>query len=108
MLVLDSKGEERMRLEGYLPKSDFTAALESSLGRLAFVQKKYDDADRWYGDVVSNLGNSHFAPEAMYWRAVAHYSATHDPATLGKVAAELRQRYPDSVWATKATPWLKE
>lgn len=99
-------GKERVRLEGYLPNNDFVAALKNGLGRIAFVQKKYSDAERWYGDVVAHCADSHFAPEAMYWRAVAHYKATNDHTVLGKVAEELRSKYPSSIWASKAIPWL--
>lgn len=106
MLLLDSDGKERMRLEGYLNNKDFVAALTSGLGRIAFVQKKYADAERWYGHVVARFGDSHSAPEAMYWRAVSQYSASHDHSVLGKVAEELRSKYPSSVWASKAIPWL--
>jgi len=53
VLLLDSEGKERVRLEGYLPNNDFVAALMSGLGRIAFVHKKYADAERWYGDVVA-------------------------------------------------------
>lgn len=108
MLLLDSEGKERARLEGYLPNDDFRAALESGLGRIAFVHKKYADAERWYGDVVALLGHSHSAPGAMYWRAVAHYKATNDHTVLGKVAEELQRTYPSSVWASKAIPWLPQ
>jgi len=86
-----------VRLVGYLPNNDFIAALKNGLGRIAFVQKKYADAERWYGDVVAQFGDSHFALEAMYWRAVAQYSTTHDHMVLGKVAEELRGKYPSSV-----------
>ena len=106
MLLLDSDGKERVRLEGYLPNSDFLAALMNGLGRLAFVRKKYADAERWYGDVVTRFGNTHFAPEAMYWRAVSQYSETHDHTVLAEFAEELRSSYPSSVWASKAIPWL--
>ena len=106
VLLLDSDDKERMRLEGYLPNNDFNAALRNGLGRIAFVHKKYNDAERWYGDVVARLGDSHFAPEAMYWRGVAHYKASNDHTVLGKVAEELRSIYPSSVWASKAIPWL--
>jgi TolA-binding protein len=106
VLLLDSEGKERVRLEGYLPNNDFVAALMSGLGRIAFVHKKYADADRWYGDVVARFGGSHPAPGAMYWRAVSHYKATNDHTVLGKVAEELRSAYPSSVWASKAIPWL--
>ena len=95
-----------MRIEGYLPNNDFNAALRNGLGRIAFVQKKYSDAERWYGEVVARLGKTHFAAEAMYWRAVALYKATNDHTMLSKVAEELRSAYPSSVWAGKAIPWL--
>ena len=104
--LLDAAGKARVRLEGFLPNNDFMAALKNGLGRIAFVQKKYADAERWYGEVVAQHGDSHFAPEAMYWRAVAQYSASHDHTVLGKVAEELRSKYPSSVWASKAVPWL--
>ena len=106
MLLLDSEGKERVRLEGYLPNNDFNAALRNGLGRIAFVQKKYSDAERWYGDVLARFADSHFAPEAMYWRAVARYKATNDHTVLGKVAEELRSAYSSSVMASKAIPWL--
>ena len=78
-----------MRLENNLPNNDFMTAPKNDLGRLPCVQKKYADAERWYGDVVAKYGDSHFAPEAMYWRAVAQYSASHDHTVLGKIAEEL-------------------
>ena len=106
VLLLDSDGRERVRLEGYLPNGDFVAALESGLGRIAFVHKKYADAERRYNDVITRFGTSHSAPGAMYWRAVAHYKATNDHTVLSKVAEELRTTYSSSVWASKAIPWL--
>jgi TolA-binding protein len=105
VLLLDSEGKGRFRVEGYLPNSDFLSALETGLGRIAFVHKNYADAERWYSDVVTRLSQSHFAPEAMYWRAVTHYKSTHDHTALPKVAEELRSKYPSSIWA-KAIPWL--
>jgi TolA-binding protein len=93
-------------MEGYLPNSDFVAALEAGLGRIAFVRKKYADAERCFGDVTTRFAQSHKAPEAMYWRAVAHYKATNDHTALSKVAEELQSRYPSSVWAAKSIPWL--
>jgi hypothetical protein len=71
VLLLDADGKERVRFEGYLSNQDFTAALMNGLGRMAFVQKRYADAERWYGNVMTRYGDSHFAAEAMYWRAVS-------------------------------------
>jgi len=41
VLLLDSEGKERVRMEGYLPKDDFMAGMESGLGLIAFVHKKH-------------------------------------------------------------------
>ena len=106
ILLLDTKGRERVRLEGYLPNADFNAALRNGLGRMAFLQKKYADAERWYADVITRFKGTHFAPEAMYWQAVTLYQATHNHTALSEGAEALRNTYPSSVWASKAIPWL--
>lgn len=106
VVLLDSESREQSRIEGYLPNEDFVAALKNGLGRIAFVRKKYADAERWYNDVATRFSSSHAAPEAMYWQAVAHYKATSDHTALGKVAEELRRAYSNSIWSSKAIPWL--
>jgi hypothetical protein len=104
VVLLDRDGKERVRLEGYLPNSDFLAVLENGLGRIALVRKQYADAGRWY--VVARFAQSSLAPEAMYWRAVARYKASNDHTVLEKGADELTGTYASSVWAKKALPWL--
>ena len=48
VLVLDSDGEERLRVEGYLPKEEFRAQLEMGLARVAFMNKQWAEAERRY------------------------------------------------------------
>ncbi len=102
---MDSDGEERWRIEGYLPKNDFRAQLEMGLARLDVVHKHWEEAERRYAHVVETYPKSKAAPEALYWRNVSRYSRTHEVAALQSVASELEQRYPDSEWALKATVW---
>ena len=106
ILILDSKGAERHRIEGYLPKEEFQAQLLMGLARLAFEQKKWSDAERTYGEVVARFQKTSSAPEARYWRAVSNYKGTNDHTVLGQVAKELKETAPDSVWTVKSTPWL--
>ncbi len=106
VLILDSKGTERHRIEGYLPKEEFLAQLEMGLGRIAFKEKKWPEAERIYGEVARNYSETASAPEARYWRAVSHYKGTNDHSVLGQVAEELQDTAPESVWTMKATPWL--
>ncbi len=106
ILILDSKGAERHRIEGYLPKDEFRAQLEIGLARIAFKEKRWADAERIYGEVVDLFSTTSSAPEAIYWRGVSHYKGTNDHTVLGTVAQELQQKAPESVWAKKAIPWL--
>ena len=106
ILILDSKGTERHRIEGYLPKDEFQAQLEMGLGRVAFKEKRWADAERIYSEVIEKYPKTSSAPEARYWRAVSHYKGTNDHIVLGQVAQELQESAPESVWTKKAMPWL--
>ena len=108
VLVLDAKGVERYRIEGYLPKEEFQAQLEMGLGRIAFKEKRWAEAEQIYGEVVQEYPKCSSVPEARYWRAVSQYKRTKDHAALEQVAHELNQNEPESVWAKKALPWLED
>jgi TolA-binding protein len=103
---MDPDGEERWRLEGYLTKDEFNADLILGLARVAVMRKDWPEAERRYGEVAERFPNSKFAPEAVYWKAVSQYKATNDHTVLGQVAETLKQKYPDSLYAEKAIPWL--
>ena len=104
-LILDENGKERHRIEGYLPKDEFSAQLLLGVARVAFMQKKWKDAEALYDQILSDYPKSTAAPESVYWKAVSHYKATNDHTVLGEVPKTLQQKYPDSVWAKKAIPW---
>ncbi len=105
VLILDSHGKERWRIEGYLPKEEFRAQLEMGVARIAFVRKQWADAEHRYGEVLERYPQSKSAPEALYWRGVSHYSATQDHTVLGELPRQFREKYPDSVWALKTAAW---
>ena len=105
MLILDPDGAERHRIEGYLPKEEFRAQLELGLARVAFMHKRWAEAERRYAEVVERYPGSKAAPEAVYWRGVSHYKATNDHTALGEVAEQFKQKYQGSVWAQKASVW---
>ena len=105
VLILDPQGEERWRVEGYLPKKEFRAQLEMGLARVAFMSKQWADAEQRYARVIEHYGDTVAAPEAVYWRGVSQYKRTNDHTVLGEVAEQLKQKYGDSVWAQKASVW---
>jgi len=102
---MDADGTERYRIEGYLPKNWFRARLEMGLGRVAFMRKKWADAENVYAGVAENYADTSVAPEAIYWRGVSHYKATNDHTVLGEVAKELGGKYPGNEWTIKSLPW---
>ncbi|HEX5885896.1 MAG TPA: tetratricopeptide repeat protein [Pyrinomonadaceae bacterium] len=106
VLMLDSNGVERHRLEGYLPPDEFRAQLEMGLARIAFMSKKWADAERRYSEIVDSYPNSKVAPEALYWKGVSRYKATNDHTVLGEMPDQFQQKYPDSLWALKTAAWV--
>jgi len=105
VLILDSSGVERHRIEGYLPRNEFRAQLELGLARIAFKEKKWADAEQGYSAVVQKYPDTAAAPEATYWSAVSRYKGTNDHTALGRVSQQLEERYPQSIWTKKASPW---
>ena len=105
ILIMDSPGVERWRIEGYLPKTEFRAQLELGLARVAFTHKQWTEAEQRYAGVVERYPETIAAPEAVYWRGVSHYKATNDHTVLGEVAGELTRKYARSEWALKASVW---
>ncbi len=105
MLICDSDGGERHRIEGYLPNAEFRAQLELGLARIAFMHKQWADAERGYAEIVENYPASATAPEAMYWQGVSRYKATNDHAVLGELGQRFKQKYQGTIWAEKASIW---
>ena len=102
---MDPEGEERWRLEGYLSRDEFRADLEMGLARVAFMKKDWAEAERRYAGILERYPDSHFAPEAIYYKGVSRYSASHDGAELAAVAKTFDEKYQDTEWAMRSRPW---
>jgi tetratricopeptide (TPR) repeat protein len=107
ILLLDASGQERHRVEGFLPAEDFLAQLTLGLAHSAFARGEFAEAERWYRQAVESYSATEAAPEALYWTGVARYKATNDAAALGETAKQFASRYRDSSWAKKASVWAK-
>jgi hypothetical protein len=105
---MDPNGEERWRLEGYLPKDEFGAWLEMGLARVAFMNKDWATAETRLNDVLNDNPDSKFAPEAIYYKGVSRYSAVHEATELANTAVVLKDKYPGNEWQLRSIPWLSE
>ena len=103
-LILDGHGIEHHRIEGFLPKEDFIAELELGLGKLAFEEKRYEDAATMFRVVCDEHAGAGAAPEACYWAGVSNYKGGNHES-LKETARLLKERYGDSAWARKASVW---
>jgi len=105
VLILDADGEERHRIEGFLPADDFLSQIAVGLAKSAFQRKDYGEAERRYREIVDRFPSSEAAPEALYWAGVSNYKATADPSALRATTTAFGQRYQDTAWAKKASVW---
>jgi TolA-binding protein len=105
ILILDADGQERHRVEGFLPVDDFLSQLALGLAKSAFQRGDYVDAERRYREIVERFPSSDAAAEALYWAGVSKYKASSDPGALRATAAAFRERYQNTAWAKKASVW---
>ena len=105
VLILDPRGRDQHRIEGFLPTDEFLAQLEFGLGLVAAAQKEWESAAQRFTRVVSEFPNTEAAPAALYWSGAARYSATHDPTPLQETARAFETRYSHTSWAQRASVW---
>ena len=105
ILMVDPDGNERHRIEGFLPADDFMAQLANGAAHAAFARQDFADAEQRFRAIVDRHADSEVAAEALYWAGVARYKATGDAAALKETAHAFGQRYARSTWAKKASVW---
>ena len=105
ILILDSGGTERHRIEGFLPNDDFLAQLHLGLAHAAFKTGKFEQAAEHYDRVVRDFPAGDAAAESQYWAGVSRYKASGDGTALKATADAFKERYGDSPWAKKASIW---
>ena len=105
VLILDSDGNERHRIEGYLPAAEFLVQLNIGMAHAAFRTKKFDKAEQLYRGIMDRYPNTDAAAESQYWAGVSRYKGTNDAAALKQTADAFKKRYQESSWAKKASIW---
>lgn len=105
ILIVDGAGQERHRIEGFLPAGDFLSQLALGTAHARFAAGEFDKAASAFEDVIVEYPDTDAAPEAQYWAGVSRYKGTNDAAALADTARRFRERYQDSTWAKKAAVW---
>jgi outer membrane protein assembly factor BamD (BamD/ComL family) len=105
ILVLDSEGVERHRIEGFLPADDFAAQLVLGLGHMAFALGDYAEAEKRFDQELRDYPATDSAAEAQYWKGVSRYKRTGNSAELTATYRAFQERYGNTPWAKKASVW---
>ena len=105
ILMLDPAGNERHRVEGFLPTSEFVPHLEFGAARIGFSTGDFEEAENRFRHIVDTHPEAEVAPEALYWAGVSRYKGADDAGALKQTAAAMREKYPASPWAKKASVW---
>jgi hypothetical protein len=104
VIMFDSRGTERYRIEGYLPPKEFAAHIVLALGRIAIMENDWQTADDFYVRVMEKHAGTKAAAEAAYWAGVCCYKQTKDIRVLAEMS-HFNQNYKDSIWALKSSVW---
>ena len=84
------------------------AQLAMGVGKTAFSQGRYDEAEETFREVLARHPDSEAAAEAQYWAGVARYKATGNAQALSDTAKSFRQHYVDTSSAKKASVWADQ
>lgn len=104
ILVLDDSGRERHRVEGFLERDPLLAQLRLGLAQAAFANGRWDDAERWFEQIVQS-GDPDAAPEAAYWAGVTRYKRSGNANELEATYQRLHDQFAGTSWAKKASIW---
>ena len=104
-LIVDTDGNERHRIEGFLPADDFLSQLTLGLAKSAFARGDFTNAEQLYRSIADQYPDSDAGPEGLYWAGVSRYKGTGDASALGETARAFSSRYTDTSWAKKASVW---
>lgn len=103
MIVLDENGKELRRTVGYTPPEEFVPELMLGLGMVKMQKKDFAGAHEIFQKALRDNPNAADAAEALYWSGVSAYKRDNNAESLMKFWKELKERFPDSPWWTKAS-----
>ena len=79
--------------------------MQWGLAKSAFAREKWKESEQLYRQIVADYLKTETASEALYWAGVSKYKGTGDASALTETAHEFQKKYPESVWAKKASVW---
>ncbi|MDW8059503.1 MAG: hypothetical protein RMK01_05465 [Thermomicrobium sp.] len=103
ILFLDRRGAVHYASPDFLPPELFLDLLDLGEGHVALHWARFAEAQQLFRRVATREPPTAWAPEALYWWGVAVYLATRSRSELDRIWQLLAERFPDSIWAARAT-----
>jgi tetratricopeptide (TPR) repeat protein len=106
-ILLDTTGREHYRVVGFTTAEEIIPTLLLGIAKTYFELGQPDQAIRNLDKIISKYPRSDQAPEATYLRGVSLYKSTHDRNHLRQAYHKLRDGYPQTERAMRASPLAK-
>lgn len=103
LVLLDSDGEEHSRTVGFLPPEELLPSLMLGIGKSHFDRDEFAEAESALQKLLAEYPKSDSSPEAAYYLGVSRYKRTHNTEELKKTIQHLKQDFPGSEWAKRAS-----
>jgi hypothetical protein len=107
LILLDTTGREHYRVVGFTTAEEIIPTLLLGIAKTYFELGQPDQAIRNLDKIISEYHKSDQAPEATYLRGVSLYKSTHDRNHLRQAYHKLRDGYPQTERAMRASPLAK-
>ena len=101
LLITGRRGIVHYHSVNFLPPADFLDLLDIGEANMRLRWAEYDRAISLLATVTDRRLDAPLAPEALYWRGIATYLKTRSNPAMYAVWGELRERFPDSIWARR-------
>ncbi len=100
--ILNHREQLICHVEGWISPSEFSAWLTLGRGHFQLRRKDFEAAITFFQRTFDHYPQSEWAPEALYYVAVAKYLASHEAEKLVQGWETLRRYYPHSSWSMRA------
>jgi hypothetical protein len=105
IIVLDADGSEVHRVVGFLPPEEFIPNFMVGKGKWYFNADQHPEAQGMFDEALENFPNSDAAAEAIFFKGVSRYKASHNPKPLREAYDMLTAKFPGSEWTKRAAPY---
>jgi len=101
LLFADRRGTVHHRSLNFLPPADFLDLLDVGEASVRMRWGEYDRSIELLAAVTARDPDAPTAAEAIFLRGIVTYLQTRDNSAMHRVWAELRERFPESIWTRR-------